>query len=267
MNRIPVERRDDPRLHEYTDLTDVALRRRREPAEGLFMAEGQTVIRRAVAAGYPLRSVFASARWAEDLSDLLDGTDTPVYVGDDDLLESVTGFRVHRGALAAMSRVPLPSAADLLTHSRRVIVIEDVVNHTNVGAIFRSVAGLGFDAVLLSPTCADPLYRRSVRVSMGSVFSVPYARLEAWPQDLALLRAAGLTTIALTPDASAVPLRDVPTALRERCALILGTEGDGLADPTMSAADVRARIPMDNGVDSLNVAAAAAVACYAIVHG
>ena len=263
-HRIEISDVTDPRLNEYTGLTDVALRRVREPAEGLFMAEGRTVIGRALAAGYPMRSVLASRRWADDLDDLIGELDVPVYVGDDDLLESLTGFRVHRGALAAMSRLPLPSAAELVTRSQRVVVIEDVVNHTNVGAIFRSVAGLGFDAVLLTPTCADPLYRRSVRVSMGTVFSVPYARLESWPADLGLLREAGLTVIALTPDANATPLAELPSAVRERCALVLGTEGDGLADPTLDAADVRARIPMTAGVDSLNVAAAAAVACYAI---
>lgn len=263
----------DPRLRDYTDLTDVALRRVREPAEGLFIAEGATVIRRAVAAGYPLRSVLASQRWADDLADLLaaDGTGgdrvPEVFVADPAVLEAVTGFRVHRGALAAMGRRPLPTVHDVLAAARRVVVVEGVVNHTNVGAIFRSVAALGFDAVLLSPTCADPLYRRSVRVSMGSVFSVPYARFTAWPEGLDLVRAAGLTVVALTPDPAAVPLGDLSPDQRARCALLLGTEGDGLAVPTQDGADVRARIPMSHGVDSLNVAAAAAVACYAVVHG
>jgi len=257
----------DPRLADYTDLTDVALRRRREPAEGLFMAEGATVIRRAVAAGYPLRSVFASARWAGELDDVTASSGAPVYVADDAVLEAVTGFRVHRGALAAMGRKSLPTVDEVLALANRVVVIEDVVNHTNVGAIFRSVAGLGFDAVLLSPTCADPLYRRSVRVSMGSVFSVPYARFDAWDSARDLVHRAGLTVVALTPDPDVMPLAELPEGQRARCALVLGTEGDGLAEPTLASADVRARIPMGNGVDSLNVAAAAAVACYAIVHG
>ena len=257
----------DPRLRDFTDLTDVALRRRREPDEGLFIAEGSTVIRRAVEAGYPMRAVLASDRWAADLADLTGGIDVPVYVGSDDLLESVTGFRVHRGALASMARKPLPSVAEVLEGARRVVVIEDVVNHTNVGAIFRSVAGIGFDAVLLSPTCADPLYRRSVRVSMGTVFSVPYARLDDWPGGLDVVRAAGLFVVALTPDAGARNLGSLPPSARERCALVMGTEGDGLTAPTLHAADLRVRIPMAHGVDSLNVAAAAAVACYEIVHG
>jgi tRNA G18 (ribose-2'-O)-methylase SpoU len=262
--RIPVEDAADPRLSEYTGLTDVALRKSRESAEGLFMAEGRTVIGRAIAAGYPLRSVLASPRWADDLADVIGDADVPVYVGDDALLESVTGFKVHRGALAAMGRKPLLTVESLLETAARVVVVEDVVNHTNVGAIFRSVAGLGFDAVLLSPTCADPLYRRSVRVSMGTVFSVPYARFDTWPDGLDLVRDAGLAVIALTPDATAIPLGELTPEQRSRCALVLGTEGDGLADPTLRAADVRARIPMAGGVDSLNVAAAAAVACYAI---
>jgi tRNA G18 (ribose-2'-O)-methylase SpoU len=257
----------DPRLHDYTGLTDVALRRRREPAEGMFIAEGDKVIRRAIAAGYPLRSVLGSRRWTEALAAEADLSAVPVLVGDDALLEQVTGFQVHRGALAAMGRLPLPDASAVLASAERVLVVEDVVNHTNLGAIFRSVAGVGFDGVLLSPTCADPLYRRSVRVSMGSVFSVPYARLQSWPADLSLLREAGMHVIALTPDPAATPLADLGADVRARCALVLGTEGDGLTDPTLRAADVRARIPMAHGVDSLNVAAAAAVACYAIVHG
>jgi tRNA G18 (ribose-2'-O)-methylase SpoU len=266
-HHVPVTDAADPRLHDYTGLTDVALRRVREPAEGLFMAEGATVIRRALAAGYPMRSALASPRWADDLDDVVGGLDVPVYVGSEELLEEVTGFHVHRGALAAMSRKPLPSVEDVVADARRLLVVEDVVNHTNVGAIFRSAAGLGIDGVLLSPTCADPLYRRSVRVSMGAVLAVPYARLDAWPADVGALQAAGFTVIALTPDRAAVPLSELTPAQRERCALVLGTEGDGLAAPTLAAADVRARIPMAEGVDSLNVAAAAAVACYALVHG
>jgi tRNA G18 (ribose-2'-O)-methylase SpoU len=264
---VPVTAADDPRLRDYTDLTDVALRRVREPAEGLFMAEGATVIRRALDAGYPMRSALASPRWADALDDVVGSLDVPVYVADEALLEEVTGFHVHRGALASMGRKPERTVDDVLAGAERVLVIEDVVNHTNVGAIFRSAAGLGFDAVLLSPTCADPLYRRAVRVSMGAVLAVPYARFDAWPDGVSRLREDGFTVIALTPDADAMPLSDLSVAQRSRCALVLGTEGDGLAVPTLAAADVRARIPMAAGVDSLNVAAAAAVACYAVVNG
>lgn len=264
---VPITDADDPRLRDYTDLTDVALRRVREPLEGLFMAEGAAVIRRALAAGYEMRSALASPRWAADLDDVVAELDVPLFVGPDELLEKVTGFHVHRGALAAMSRRPLPTVADVVAGADRLLAIEGVVNHTNVGAIFRSAAGLGFDGVLLSPTCADPLYRRAVRVSMGTVFSVPYARLDAWPQGLDTVRSDGFAVVALTPDPGAAPLDRLTDEQRRRCVLVLGTEGDGLADPTLSAADVRARIPMAAQVDSLNVAAAAAVACYAIIHG
>ena len=182
------------------------------------------------------------------------------------LLESVTGFHVHRGALAAMGRLPLKSVTDLLAQSSRLVVLEEVNSHTNLGAIFRSAAGLGMNAVLLSPTCADPLYRRSVRVSMGEVFSIPYARFESWPGGLADLRAAGFTVLALTPDPDATSIDDIEVRDGDKIALLLGAEGPGLSQSALGAATTRVRIPMGNGVDSLNVAAAAAVACYAITR-
>jgi tRNA G18 (ribose-2'-O)-methylase SpoU len=187
-----------------------------------------------------------------------------VYVGDEALLEAVTGFHVHRGALASMQRTPLPSAAAVLERARRIVVLEDIVNHTNLGAIFRSAAALGMDAALLTPSCADPLYRRSVRVSMGTVFALPYARLDSWPGGLTTLSEHGFRTIALTPGPTAIDMRDLRFGPEEKVALLLGTEGEGLSDPALAAADLRVRIPMAAGVDSLNVAAAAAVACYAI---
>jgi tRNA G18 (ribose-2'-O)-methylase SpoU len=171
---------------------------------------------------------------------------------------------VHRGILGSVHRPPMPAAAELLAAAQRIIVLEDVNTHTNVGAIFRCAAALGMDAVLLSPSCADPLYRRSVRVSMGEVFAVPYARLDPWPGALEEVRAAGFTVLALTPDPAAVSLRDLSAADRARPALLLGAEGPGLSGRALTAADVRVRIPMHHGVDSLNVAAAAAVACYAL---
>ncbi|GAB2906120.1 TrmH family RNA methyltransferase [Streptomyces mayteni] len=255
----------DPRLVDYTDLTDVALRRRREPAEGLFMAEGEKVVRRALAAGYPMRSLLLTARWVEALRDVIDATSAPVYLVSPELAERVTGFHVHRGALAAMGRRPLPAAAELLAGARRLAVLEAVNDHTNVGAVFRGAAALGLDGVLLSPDCADPLYRRSVKVSMGAVFSLPYARLDHWPAGLAEVRAAGFRLLALTPDARAV---DIAAELRGsgggRLALMLGAEGAGLTPGALAAADAWVRIPMSHGVDSLNVAAAAAVAFYAV---
>ena len=171
---ITVEDPDDPRLRDYTGLTDVELRRRREPAEGLFIAEGEKVIRRAKEAGYEMRSMLLSAKWIDVMRDVIDELPAPVYAVSPELAEQVTGYHVHRGALASMQRKPLPTADGLLAgEARRIVVMESVNDHTNIGAIFRSAAALGMDAVLLSPDCADPLYRRSVKVSMGAVFSVP----------------------------------------------------------------------------------------------
>lgn len=253
---------DDPRLHDYTCLTDVELRRRREPSEGLFIAEGQKVVRRALQAGYPMRSMLLTGKWVDALRDVVDEVPAPVYVVSDELAEQVTGYHVHRGALAAMGRKVLPDPAEVLAAARRVVVMEAVNDHTNIGAIFRSAAALGMDAVLLSPDCADPLYRRSVRVSMGTVFSIPWTKLEPWPQSLSLLADHGYRRIALTPAPDAVDLRELSLAKDEKAALFLGSEGDGLSPRAFAACDLRVRIPMAAGVDSLNVAAAAAVACY-----
>ncbi|GAA2450897.1 RNA methyltransferase [Streptomyces glaucus] len=264
---ITVDDPDDPRLHDYTGLTDVELRRRREPAEGLFVAEGEKVIRRAGQAGYEMRSMLLSAKWIDALRDVIDELSAPVYVVSPELAEQVTGYHVHRGALASMRRKPLPTAAGLLRTARRVVIMESVNDHTNIGAIFRSAAALGMDAVLLSPDCADPLYRRSVKVSMGAVFSVPYARLDAWPQDLEPVREAGFTLLALTPDGTARTLDEAAPHRMERVALMLGAEGSGLSRQALAAADAWVRIPMSHGVDSLNVGAAAAVAFYAVTAG
>lgn len=264
---ITIDDPDDPRLADYTGLTDVELRRRREPAEGLFIAEGEKVVRRALEAGYAMRSMLLTPKWADVMRDVIDASDAPVYVVTPELAERVTGYHVHRGALASMHRAPLPDAADLLRTARRVAVMEAVNDHTNIGAIFRSAAALGMDAVLLSPDCADPLYRRSVKVSMGAVFSVPYARLESWPQDLETLRTAGFRVLALTPDEKAVPLDEAAPHRMERVALMLGAEGTGLSAKALRAADEWVRIPMAHGVDSLNVGAAAAVAFYAVASG
>ena len=258
---------DDPRVHDYVGLTDVALRSRHEPAAGVYLAESDKVIRRALAAGHRPRSLLLAGKWVEPLADLVEevaARGAPVFVGDPGVLESITGFNLHRGAIAAMHRPPLPALADVVTGARRVVVLEDVVDHTNVGAVFRSVAGIGADAVLVSPRCADPLYRRSVRVSMGTVFQVPWTRLDPWPAGLDALRELGLTVAALTPDADAVDLDTLAAEPPERLALVLGTEGDGLSAGVSARADVAVRIPMAGGVDSLNVAAAAAVALWAL---
>lgn len=263
---IRIEDPADPRAHEYTGLTDMALRRRREPAEGLYIAESAQVIRRALAAGHRPRSLLMATKWLGVLSDVLahpSVLDVPVMVADEQVLREITGFQVHRGALAAMRRPTLPTVTQALSGARRVVVLEDIVDHTNVGAIFRCAAGLGFDAVLVSPRCADPLYRRSVRVSMGAVFMVPWTRLEPWPTGLDALGAEGFTRAALSLDDDACPLDLIAATPPDRLAWILGTEGDGLSASCVSRADIVVRIPMYGGVDSLNVASAAAVALWA----
>jgi tRNA G18 (ribose-2'-O)-methylase SpoU len=236
-----------------------------EAEHGLFLAEGEKVVRRAVEAGYPVRSLLMAPRWLDSLADVFDlAGDVPCYVVPPDVIEAVTGFHVHRGALASLQRRQLPRVAEVLAGSRRVVVLEDLVDHTNVGAVFRCAAALGMDGVLLSPRCADPLYRRAVKVSMGTVFSLPYARMTVWYDGLADLRSAGFELLALTPAADAVDLEDV--SLGPRVALVLGSEGAGLSPRWLAEADQRVRIPMTGGVDSLNVAAAVAIACYVLTR-
>jgi tRNA G18 (ribose-2'-O)-methylase SpoU len=251
----------DPRLADYRDLRDVELRKHLESAEGLFIAEGEKVVRRAVEAGFAPRSFLMARRWLDGLDDVLSSTDAPCYVVDEDLAEQVTGFHVHRGALASLHRIPLRTVDEVLSGAKTVVVLEDVVDHTNVGAIFRSAAALDVDGVLLSPRCADPLYRRSVKVAMGAVFAVPYARIDGWYDSVAALSEKGFTTIALTLGEDAVGIEEA-VAGRDRIALLMGTEGHGLSERWTTSADLRAVIPMAEGVDSLNVAAATAVACY-----
>lgn len=264
---VTIDDPSDPRLRDYTHLTDVGLRRRREPEEGLFIAEGEKVIRRALRAGYRMRSMLLSPKWIDAMRDVIAEGGAPVYAVSPELAERVTGYHVHRGALAAMRRRPLPAAEALLASARRVVVMESVNDHTNVGAVFRSAAALGMDAVLLSPDCADPLYRRSVKVSMGAVLCLPYARLADWPRDLEAVRGAGFRLLALTPGEEAAAIDAVAPHRLDRVALMLGAEGEGLSARALAAADERVRIPMSDGVDSLNVAAAAAVAFYAVTAG
>lgn len=262
-----VESADDERLADYRDLTDVALRRRLEPEGGLYIAESAKVIGRAVAAGHRPRSVLVQEKWLDDVAEILGGTDTPVYVVSPEVAESLTGYAVHRGALAAMHRPPLPPIADVVRDARLVVVLEDIVDHTNVGAIFRAAAGLGADAVLISPRCADPLYRRSVRVSMGTVFQVPWTRLPEWTEARGILHQQGLHLAALALAEDAVTLDAFAASRPERVALLLGAEGDGLSRRALAAADTVVTIPMAGGVDSLNVAAASAVAIWALRSG
>ena len=261
---------DDKRLADYVRLRDVSLRRSLEAERGLFLAEGEKVIRRAVTAGYPVRSLLMTGRHLARLADLLDGCAAPAYVVTEQVAERLTGFAVHRGALASCLRLPLPSMADVTSDARRIVVLEDLVDHTNVGAVFRCAAALGIDAIVLAPRCADPLYRRAVKVSMGAVFAIPYARMTDWHRGIAQLRGEGFRILALTPDQSAAPIDGV--SMGNRAALLLGAEGDGLSSRWLREADEAASIPMNPrasalGVDSLNVAAAAAIACHSLMRG
>ena len=258
---IPVDSVSDTRLADYRGLTDVALRRVLEPERGLYMAEGAKVIARAVAAGHVPRSVLVSERWLDSVASAV-GSEVPVYVAPAEVLEGVTGYQVHRGALASMQRPELPALEDLVRDARRVVVLEGIVDHTNVGAIFRSAAGIGADAVVVSPTCADPLYRRSVKVSMGTVFQVPWTRAEEWPGALDTLRSLGFAVAGLAVRDDAVALDQFAASAGERVALVMGTEGDGLTRQALAHVDQAVVIPMHGGVDSLNVAAASAVAMW-----
>ena len=265
MQIVPITDLDAPGLADYARLTDVALRRVSEPANGLYIAESAKVIGRALAAGHRPRSVLVQEQWLPDAQRLLaDWPDVPIYVGSAKLLEQLTGYNLHRGAMAAMHRPDLASVADIIRGARRIVILEDIVDHTNVGAIFRSVAGLGADAVLITPRCADPLYRRSVRVSMGTVLQVPWTRLPEWRDAAPVLKENGFHLAALALSDDAVSLDAFAIDPPERVALILGTEGDGLSRHALAVADSVVTIPMLHGVDSLNVASASAVALYAL---
>jgi tRNA G18 (ribose-2'-O)-methylase SpoU len=246
----------DPRLDDFRNLTDADVRPDRR---GIVIAEGTNVVTRLANSAYPIRAVFGVPAKIDLLCEVLSDRDVPIYVCDKWLLSQVVGFRVTRGVLAAASRPRPWSAQELLATARRVAVLEGLNDFENLGGLFRNAAAFGVDAVLLDPTCADPLYRRSVRVSMGHVLRVPFATLPGdWPGSLAMLRAAGLRLLALTPDEHADDLRAVPPP--QRWAVLLGAEGPGLTAAALETADQHVRIPMAAGVDSLNVATAAAVA-------
>jgi tRNA G18 (ribose-2'-O)-methylase SpoU len=250
---------DDPRVRDFTELTDVSARSVREPAEGLFIAEGAKVILRALQAGYRPRAVLTEPKWLPGLAQALEGAEAEILLASPEVLQRVTGYRVHRGALASFERRPLSPPAALVATARFVVVLVDLVDHTNVGAVFRNAAALGADAVLVTPGCADPLYRRSVKVSMGAVLGVPWTRTGADP----LPDLLGFTTIAMTLAADSTDLGAIRLGSARR-AVLLGTEGDGLVADLSARADLRVRIPMAPGVDSLNVAAASAIALYAL---
>ena len=253
---------DDPRAAEYRNLTDVAWRQRVEPAEGLFLAEGEKVIRRALAAGFVPRSALMTRKWLPGLADALSPFDVEVLVADEATLKAVVGFRLHRGALAAFGRAPAPSLESVLTGARRIVVLEDLVDHTNVGLVFRTAAALGMDAIVVSPACADPYYRRAVKTSMGAVLEMPWTVAPGWPATLAHLVESGWQVVALTPSRDAADIRAWRPGPDAKVALALGSEGPGLSQSALAAVTVRLRIPVTDRVDSLNVAAAAAIACY-----
>lgn len=258
-----------PELDPYVRLTEAQLRNRLHPGDGLFIAESPKVIGYALDAGYePVSFLMERKHISGKASALLARAEsTPVYTADEEVLRRLTGFPLTRGVLCAMRRRPLPDAEEICRDARRVAVLENIVDTTNIGAIFRSAAALGVDAVLLTPSCCDPLNRRAVRVSMGTVFQVPWARLGEtngdWPEaGLSRLGAMAFKTVALALTDASVPIDDPRLAAQPKLALVLGTEGDGLSPGTIARCDFTARIPMARGVDSLNVAAAGAVAFW-----
>lgn len=258
-----------PQLAVFRDLTDVALRSRSEPAAGIYLAESAKVIGRAIGAGHQPISVILEAKWLDALTPLLvNHSDVDVYLGSQEVLESLTGFHVHRGAIAAMRRPRLPTMTELLRALGdgpcRIVVLDGIADHTNVGAAFRAVAGIGANAVLVSQSSADPLYRRSVRVSMGTVLQVPWTRMPSWPETARLLHAADISIAALALDDRAISLDRLAARAPDRLALVLGSEGHGLGTDALAVADEIVTIPMENGVDSLNVASASAVALWAV---
>ena len=266
---VAIDDPDDPRLGDYAALTDAALRKRYEHREGVLIAEGPNPVRELVASRYPVRSLLVSEGRLAAVTDVVAATAAtaaPVYVLPQPVLEELVRFRLHQGVLACGERLPLAPLGAVVGGARRLLVLEGLNDHENLGALFRTARAVGVDGVVLGPGCADPLYRRSVRVSMGHVLHVPFARADTTAQALEVLHAAGVTTLALTPDPAAVPigsvaLDDTPTAL------LLGAEGPGLSPPALGGATHRVRIGMRPEVDSLNVAAAGAIACHVLAQG
>jgi tRNA G18 (ribose-2'-O)-methylase SpoU len=248
---VEVRDADDPRLADFRDLTLADRRPDRPGGRGLVIAEGVTVVRRLLDSPYPPRAVFGVPAKISQLAEDVAGA--PCYAGSAELMAQVVGFHLNRGVLATADRAPVPSVPELVARSQHLAVLEGINDHENLGGLFRNAAALGVDAVLLGSGCADPLYRRSVRVSMGHVLRVPFAPLSRWPDDLEVLRAAGFRIVALTPAAGAVPLAQARVATG-RVAWLLGAEGPGLSAAALGAADLVVRIPMAPGVNSLNVA-------------
>ena len=259
----------DVRLRDYVDLTDVALRTSFEAKQGLYVAESSKVILRALRAGHQPRSLLMSDVWLPRMTELISEVEsrypaTPIFIAQESELKRIAGFHVHRGALASMQRPKLPTLDSLLSsEATRIVILDGVIDHTNVGAIFRSVASLGANAVLITEQCADPYYRRSIRVSMGTVFQVPWTRID-WRHDREVLMAAGFTVASFALTDESIALDDFELQVPERLAMVFGSEGAGLSQEMIDSSDVCVRIPMSQGVDSLNVAAASAVAVWAL---
>ncbi len=284
MHIIRVDTLDDPRLHAYINLTEIQLRNRLEPDEGIFIAESPKVIDRALAAHREPLSFLVEEKWLDGMTETFEhvdqewGPDVPVFVASEALLKKLTGYRLHRGAMSAMRRWELPTVTDLCKNAHRIAVMENIVDFTNVGALMRSAAALGIDAVLATPSCLDPLYRRAIRVSMGTVFQVPWTRIggdnrKNWPNpSIQELKDLGFTTVAMALTDDSISMQELANRIHSdpsaenhisKVALIFGTEGDGLSRHTLAATDLTVKIPMSHGVDSLNVAASSAVAFYA----
>lgn len=254
---------DDPRVEVYTSLSDAALRRRTDERYGIFLAESSLVVRRALAADMHPVSFFLAHRYLDSMADVFAAhPEVPVYTGTDAMLQSITGFHLHRGALAAMHRPEPVSVHDITGTARRLAVLDGITDHTNLGAIFRSAAGMGIDGILLSSQSADPLYRRAIRVSMGTVFSLPWARVDETAVALQDLGHDGWTIAALELTPAAVDLDDPTVQRPKRLALVLGAEGPGVTDKALAECDQHLKIPMHSDVESLNVSTAAAVAFW-----
>ncbi|MBS5451740.1 MAG: RNA methyltransferase [Coriobacteriia bacterium] len=273
MSTHAIESLDDERLDAYARLTEAQLRNKLEPEKGIFIAESFKVIDRALEAGYEPVSLLVTPRWlkeAEECAVVAEGNfgaEVPVFVAPMEVLRDLTGFNLTRGALAAMRRPPYPPLKQVLSGARRIAVLDGIVDHTNVGAIFRSAAALDVDAVLTTPTCCDPLYRRAARVSMGTVFQVPWTRIGQsvadWPgPGIELLHEAGFTVAAFALKDDSLSLADPRLHDYDKLAMVFGTEGDGLSREAIEGCDITVKIPMSHGVDSLNVAAASAVAFW-----
>lgn len=264
-NIIEITDFEAPELDVYARLTEAQLLNRDKPEKGLFIAESPRVIERALDAGYvPVSCLVERKHITGQAQDILDRCgEIPVYTADFDVLTNLTGFQLTRGMLCTMGRPKPPSVEEVCAGARRIAVLENVMNPTNVGAIFRSAAALGMDAVLLTPSCSNPLYRRAIRVSMGTVFQIPWTFLEDWPQPgIRRLHRLGFKTAAMALSDNSISIKNPCLMAEEKLAIVLGTEGDGLASSTISDCDYTVKIPMSHGVDSLNVAAASAVAFW-----